>query len=199
MIHNPAIFAKKTPSTVINTCLLSLSFKKRLDSRSFIDISYVLFQIREETNTQIDLPAEGDKNDNIVITGKKEQVEEARERILKIQNEQVIKCTAVLIVQIRIYESRQVVIIATTETSKSNLRLSSVCVNLKLKIRLNLHDFIFVLRLMFRLSESFIRNHFDHNVIVESLVRSNGALSKNDFKIFTFLRLFCSEKLKRSQ
>lgn len=47
------------------------------------------YQIREETNTQIDLPAEGDKNDNIVITGKKENVEEARERILKIQNEQV--------------------------------------------------------------------------------------------------------------
>ncbi|KAG8302743.1 hypothetical protein J6590_025018 [Homalodisca vitripennis] len=45
-------------------------------------------KIREETNTQIDLPAEGDKSDNIIITGKKENVEEARERILKIQNEQ---------------------------------------------------------------------------------------------------------------
>ncbi|XP_054285585.1 LOW QUALITY PROTEIN: vigilin [Macrosteles quadrilineatus] len=45
-------------------------------------------KIREETHTQIDLPAEGDKSDNIIITGKKENVEEARERILKIQNEQ---------------------------------------------------------------------------------------------------------------
>jgi len=45
-------------------------------------------KIREETNTQIDLPAEGDKSDNIIITGKKENVEEARDRIFKIQNEQ---------------------------------------------------------------------------------------------------------------
>lgn len=48
-----------------------------------------MIQIREDTNTQIDLPAEGDKSDNIIITGKKENVEEARDRVLKIQNEQV--------------------------------------------------------------------------------------------------------------
>ncbi|XP_023026265.1 satellite-binding protein 1 Dp1 [Leptinotarsa decemlineata] len=44
-------------------------------------------KIREETNTKIDLPAEGDKNDVITITGKKENVEEARDKIRKIQDE----------------------------------------------------------------------------------------------------------------
>ncbi|KAF5298917.1 hypothetical protein FQR65_LT09570 [Abscondita terminalis] len=44
-------------------------------------------KIREETQTKIDLPAEGDKNDVITITGKKENVEEAREKIRKIQDE----------------------------------------------------------------------------------------------------------------
>lgn len=45
-------------------------------------------KIRDETQTEIDLPAEGDENnDNIVITGKKENVTEACERIKKIQNE----------------------------------------------------------------------------------------------------------------
>lgn len=46
-------------------------------------------QIRDETQTKIDLPAEGEKSDVIAITGKKENVEEARERIQKIQNELV--------------------------------------------------------------------------------------------------------------
>lgn len=45
-------------------------------------------KIKEETHTKIDLPAEGEKSDVILITGKKENVEEARDRILKIQNEQ---------------------------------------------------------------------------------------------------------------
>lgn len=44
-------------------------------------------KIRDETQTEIDLPAEGDKNEVIVITGKKENVQEARDRIQKIQNE----------------------------------------------------------------------------------------------------------------
>ncbi|XP_037944630.1 vigilin-like [Teleopsis dalmanni] len=44
-------------------------------------------KIRDETQTKIDLPAEGDKNEVIVITGKKENVLEAKERIQKIQNE----------------------------------------------------------------------------------------------------------------
>ncbi|XP_065210627.1 vigilin-like isoform X2 [Planococcus citri] len=44
-------------------------------------------KIRDDTTTKIDLPSEGDKNDLITITGKKENVEEARDRILKIQKE----------------------------------------------------------------------------------------------------------------
>uniref|UniRef100_A0A182NM90 K Homology domain-containing protein n=1 Tax=Anopheles dirus TaxID=7168 RepID=A0A182NM90_9DIPT len=44
-------------------------------------------KIRDETQTKIDLPAEGDQNEMIVITGKRENVKEARERIQKIQNE----------------------------------------------------------------------------------------------------------------
>lgn len=44
-------------------------------------------KIREETQTKIDLPAEGDKNDVITITGKKENVEDAKEKIRKIQDE----------------------------------------------------------------------------------------------------------------
>ncbi|KAL1494803.1 hypothetical protein ABEB36_010342 [Hypothenemus hampei] len=44
-------------------------------------------KIREETNTKIDLPAEGDKSDAIIIIGKRENVEIAREKIQKIQEE----------------------------------------------------------------------------------------------------------------
>ncbi|XP_068144217.1 LOW QUALITY PROTEIN: vigilin [Drosophila tropicalis] len=44
-------------------------------------------KIRDETQTKIDLPAEGDTNEVIVITGKKENVLEAKDRIQKIQNE----------------------------------------------------------------------------------------------------------------
>lgn len=49
----------------------------------------MFFQIRDETGTKIDLPAEVENNEMITITGKKEKVEEAKERILKIQNEMV--------------------------------------------------------------------------------------------------------------
>lgn len=44
-------------------------------------------RIRDETGTKIDLPAEGSESDVIVITGKKSDVEVARDQILKIQNE----------------------------------------------------------------------------------------------------------------
>lgn len=48
-----------------------------------------MVQIRDETETIIELPAEVDKSDTITITGKKENVEDAKERILKIQSEMV--------------------------------------------------------------------------------------------------------------
>uniref|UniRef100_A0A3P8Y0C0 Vigilin n=1 Tax=Esox lucius TaxID=8010 RepID=A0A3P8Y0C0_ESOLU len=44
-------------------------------------------KIREETNTRIDLPAENSNSEMIVITGKKENCEAARVRILAIQKE----------------------------------------------------------------------------------------------------------------
>lgn len=46
-------------------------------------------QIREETNTKIDLPAENSNSEMIVITGKKVNCEAARNRILAIQKELV--------------------------------------------------------------------------------------------------------------
>ncbi|EFX88840.1 hypothetical protein DAPPUDRAFT_234231 [Daphnia pulex] len=46
-------------------------------------------KIREETSTRIDLPPEGSESDMIVITGRSEDVEKARDRILKIQSELV--------------------------------------------------------------------------------------------------------------
>lgn len=46
-------------------------------------------QIREETNTKIDLPTENSNSEMIVITGKKSNCEAARDRILAIQRELV--------------------------------------------------------------------------------------------------------------
>uniref|UniRef100_A0A8D2MAE8 Vigilin n=1 Tax=Zonotrichia albicollis TaxID=44394 RepID=A0A8D2MAE8_ZONAL len=48
---------------------------------------YSLWQIREESNTKIDLPAENSNSETIVITGKKANCEAARHRILAIQKE----------------------------------------------------------------------------------------------------------------
>lgn len=52
-------------------------------------LSLLTLQIREETDTKIELPAEGSDSDVIVITGHKAQVEAARDRITTIQNELV--------------------------------------------------------------------------------------------------------------
>lgn len=48
-------------------------------------------QIREETNTKIDLPAENSNSEMIVIIGKKANCEMARNRILAIQKE-LVRC-----------------------------------------------------------------------------------------------------------
>lgn len=55
-----------------------------------------IMQIRDETQTKIDLPAESEEKDTITITGKKENIEEARERIQKIQNELVSNVSLIL-------------------------------------------------------------------------------------------------------
>jgi len=44
-------------------------------------------RIKEETNTQIDIPAENSTSDLIIVTGHKAQAEKARDMILKIQSE----------------------------------------------------------------------------------------------------------------
>lgn len=49
----------------------------------------VMAQIRDETNTRIDLPSETSSSDIITITGKKENVEKARDKIEAIQKELV--------------------------------------------------------------------------------------------------------------
>ena len=46
-------------------------------------------QIREDTDTRIDLPTESSSSDVIVITGRKENVQKARARILEIEKEMV--------------------------------------------------------------------------------------------------------------
>lgn len=50
-------------------------------------------QIREETNTKIDLPTENSDSETIVITGKRSNCEAARDRILTIQRDLVRKRT----------------------------------------------------------------------------------------------------------
>ena len=55
-----------------------------------------MWQIREESNTKIDLPAENSNSETIVITGKRANCEAARHRILAIQKELVSEITDVL-------------------------------------------------------------------------------------------------------
>jgi len=62
-------------------------------------------KIRDETQTKIDLPAEGEKSDVITITGKKENVEEARDRIQKIQNELANIVTEEIVIPPKYYNS----------------------------------------------------------------------------------------------
>lgn len=61
----------------------------QFDVMFFFFPSPFLLQIREETNTRIDLPAENSNSEMIVITGKKANCEAARNRILAIQKELV--------------------------------------------------------------------------------------------------------------
>ncbi len=51
-----------------------------------------LRKIREDTDTKVDLPGESSESDIIVITGRKENVQKARARILDIEKEMVSGC-----------------------------------------------------------------------------------------------------------
>lgn len=55
-----------------------------------------MWQIREESNTKIDLPAENSNSETIVITGKRANCEAARHRILAIQKELVSETIGLL-------------------------------------------------------------------------------------------------------
>ena len=53
-------------------------------------MSYIYhLQIKEETDTRIEIPTENSTSDVIVITGEKDKAERARQKILAIQNELV--------------------------------------------------------------------------------------------------------------
>lgn len=51
-----------------------------------------LRKIKEDTDTRIDLPGESSESDIIVITGKKENVQKARAKIVDIEKEMVCVC-----------------------------------------------------------------------------------------------------------
>lgn len=62
-------------------------------------------KIRDDTQTKIELPAEGDKNEVITISGREENVKEAVERILKIQSELADVVTEELTIPPKYYNS----------------------------------------------------------------------------------------------
>lgn len=62
-------------------------------------------KIRDDTQTKIELPAEGDKNEVIVISGRKENVNDARDRIIKIQSELADVVAEELIIPPKYYNS----------------------------------------------------------------------------------------------
>ncbi|CAG9585451.1 unnamed protein product [Danaus chrysippus] len=64
-----------------------------------------LRKIRDETQTQIDLPAEGDDSDVITVRGKRENVEEAVKRIQQIHNEKANIVTEEVTIAPKYYNS----------------------------------------------------------------------------------------------
>ncbi|XP_060810715.1 vigilin [Amyelois transitella] len=64
-----------------------------------------LRKIRDETQTQIDLPAEGDDSDVITVRGKRENVEEAVKRIQQIHNEKANIVTEEVTIPPKYYNS----------------------------------------------------------------------------------------------
>jgi hypothetical protein len=63
------------------------------------------FQIRDETNTKIELPAEGSDSEVILISGKKKDVELAKEKIQKFQTELINVVQMDIIIPARIHNS----------------------------------------------------------------------------------------------
>uniref|UniRef100_A0A8C7NUL6 Vigilin n=1 Tax=Oncorhynchus mykiss TaxID=8022 RepID=A0A8C7NUL6_ONCMY len=81
--------AKMVADMVENGFFLSVPIFKQFHKNIIGKGGANIKKIREETNTRIDLPAENSNSEMIVITGKKENCEAARIRILSIQKELV--------------------------------------------------------------------------------------------------------------
>jgi len=62
-------------------------------------------QIRQDTNTRVDLPASGSDSDIIVLTGKKEDVLKAQAKIQQIQSEQADVVTCDIIIPAKIHNT----------------------------------------------------------------------------------------------
>uniref|UniRef100_A0A8C8JW85 Vigilin n=1 Tax=Oncorhynchus tshawytscha TaxID=74940 RepID=A0A8C8JW85_ONCTS len=83
--------AKMVADMVENGFFLSVPIFKQFHKNIIGKGGANIKKIREETNTRIDLPAENSNSEMIVITGKKENCEAARIRILSIQKELVLR------------------------------------------------------------------------------------------------------------
>jgi len=81
-------FLKKMLRDLVeNNCQVKVSIFRQFHKFVIGKAGSNINKIREETSTRIDLPSEGTNSDEIIITGKKENCEKAKERIQKIQEE----------------------------------------------------------------------------------------------------------------
>ena len=80
---------KLATDLVASSYKLDVSIMKRFHGNVIGRNGANIKKIKEETGTQIDIPAENSASDVIVVTGHKAQTEKARDMILKIQSELV--------------------------------------------------------------------------------------------------------------
>ena len=85
------IFSARGEGGVHDLCYLKLILTQSgpVMEMIIIHLLSMITQIREDTNTKIEMPKEAAHSDVIVITGTKDNVEKARKRILEIQNQMV--------------------------------------------------------------------------------------------------------------
>jgi len=80
---------KLVSELVASSYRLDVPVMKRFHGTIIGKAGATIKKIKEETDTQIDIPAENSNSDIIVVTGYKQKAEKAREMILKIQSELV--------------------------------------------------------------------------------------------------------------
>lgn len=90
-------------------------------------------QIREESNTKIDLPAENSNSETIVITGKRANCEAARHRILAIQKELVSDLLWTMDLKMIEYINTQEIVVVWNSREETN-RSVSLFLTLKSKV-----------------------------------------------------------------